>query len=251
MSWLKKITDPSSPALVESPLPEELFAGPFGTERRRMVERHLRGRGVRDCRVLEAMARVPRERFVATDLEAMAYDDGPLGIGHEQTISQPYMVAKMTELAAVREGSRVLEVGVGSGYQTAVLLELGARVFGLEIVEPLAEAARRRLEELGYANFIVEYRDGFEGLPEEAPFDAIILAASPERVPAPLLDQLAPGGRLVAPIGPLDRQHLNVYTRTPQGIQRQPCFPVRFVPMTGRAQSGPETPDENPLAQTQ
>jgi protein-L-isoaspartate(D-aspartate) O-methyltransferase len=251
MNWLKKITSPASPALTEPPLPEQLFDGPFGPERRRMVERHLRGRDVRDGRILAAMARVPRERFVAVELNPKAYDDGPLSIGHEQTISQPYMVAKMTELAAIQEGSRVLEVGVGSGYQTAVLLELGARVFGLEIVEPLAEAARGRLEELGYADFFVDCRDGYEGLPEAAPFDAIILAASPEHVPAPLLDQLAPGGRLVAPIGPLDRQQLNVYTRTPEGIRCQPCFSVRFVPMTGRAQDGPERTDERPQAETQ
>ena len=202
-----------------------------------MVVEHLCGRDVRDQRVLEAMARVPRHRFVGDELASCAYDDNPLSIGYGQTISQPYMVAKMTELARIREGSRTLEIGSGSGYQTAVLLELGAIVFGIEIAQPLARIASDRLKLLGYHGYQIVCRDGYMGWPEEAPFDAIIMGASPERVPPPLLDQLTLGGRLVAPVGPIENQRLYVLTREGKGIRREAFFPVRFVPMTGRSQS--------------
>lgn len=218
------------------PIPEELFAGPHGPERRRMVRTDLWNRDIRDVRVLAAMARVPRHEFVRPELAAKAYEDHPLEIGYGQTISQPYIVAKMTELAEVRQGSRVLEVGTGSGYQAAVLLELGMRVFGIEIIAPLAEAARATLGRLGYHGARLIHGDGAAGLPVEAPFDAILIAAAPERLPHHLLDQLAPGGRLVAPIGPLDNQILYVFTRHGEGFERQPCFGVRFVPLTGTVQ---------------
>lgn len=236
MNWLEKIHYHHA---LDPPLAEELFFGQHGKGRRRMVLEHLWGRDIRDRRVLEAMACIPRHCFLDEKFHSSAYEDRPLAIGHGQTISQPYMVAKMTELAQVREGSRVLEIGVGSGYQAAVLLELGATVFGLEIIDELAQAAAAHLAALGYGNFRILCRDGYAGLAEEAPFDAILLAAAPEAIPPALLGQLAPGGRLVAPVGPLNDQQLCLYTRTGEDVGRQVLFPVRFVPMTGQAQSAP------------
>ena len=200
-----------------------------------MVIDHLYGRDVADRRVLEAMAHVPRERFIDADLATHAYNDTPLNIGQGQTISQPYMVAKMSELAEVGPGSRVLEIGGGSGYQTAVLLELGAHVWSLEILEELAGRARSRLHELGYKKFKILCRDGFEGLPEQAPFDAIVLTAAPYTLPRALAGQLVDDGRLVAPLGPNENQRLHLYRRTATGLSHQTLFSVRFVPMTGRA----------------
>ncbi len=196
---------------------------------------HLWGRGVRDRRVLDAMLRVPREQFISHEAALDAYADNPIGIGQGQTISQPFMVAKMTELAEIGPDSRVLEIGGGSGYQTAVLLELGARVWSIEIIAELARAAEARLRRLGYTRFEVLNRDGYGGLPEHAPYDAIIMAAAPCEIPPPLFDQLAPAGRLITPLGPPNAQRLHLYQRTPNGIADQPLFSVRFVPMTGRA----------------
>lgn len=198
-----------------------------------MVEEQLWGRDVRDPRVLRAMARVPREQFVPEGYAAHAYEDSPVGIGHNQTISQPYMVARMTELMRVEPGDRVLEIGAGCGYQTAVLMELDAEVYAIEIIDELAAATRSRLSRLGYERFFLECRDGFEGWPEAAPFASIVLAAAPARVPQPLLEQLADGGRLVAPIGGPSEQHLYVYERQGGKIRPQRQFGVRFVPMTG------------------
>src|SRR5690606_38189454 len=162
-----------------------------------MVEQQLAARDIDAPRVLQAMRAVPRHRFVPASLAADAYRDQSLPIGHDQTISQPYIVALMTQLARVSPGDRVLEVGTGSGYQAAVLGELGAEVYSIEIVAPLARQAQRLLEELGYANVVVKAGDGYAGWPEHAPFDAIVVTAAPERIPAPLLEQLKPGGRLV------------------------------------------------------
>ena len=215
------------------PLPDEWFEGAFGRQRRQMVERQLIGRDVRDRRVLAAMARVPRHRFVGPELEARAYEDSPLPIGLDQTISQPYMVARMTEIAAPAPGARVLEVGVGCGYQSAVLLELGVRLIGIEILEPLAREAEARLRALGYDNFEIHAADGRRGWPAGAPYDAIILAAAPTEIPAPLMAQLAEGGRLVAPAGPREDQQLHLITRRGDAFENRKLFPVRFVPMTG------------------
>ncbi len=200
-----------------------------------MVREQLEARGIRDPRVLEAMRAVPRHAFVPARVRVAAYADHPLPIGHDVTISQPYIVALMTELAGVKAGDRVLEIGTGSGYQTAVLAELGARVYSIEIIAPLAARARATLTELGYRDTKVVHGDGYRGLPEEAPFDAILITAAPPELPEPLTQQLALGGRLIAPIGKRD-QELVVVTRTRAGLQREAVIPVRFVPMTGEAQ---------------
>ncbi len=203
--------------------------------RARMVATQIAARGVVDLRVLEAMGRVERHRFVPDPLRHLAYADRPLPIGQDQTISQPYIVALMTGLAAVKPGARVLEVGTGSGYQAAVLSVLAARVHSIEILEPLASQARERLRRLGYLNVEVRAGDGYRGWPERAPFDAILITAAPPEVPEPLLQQLAPGGRLVAPVG-RGTQQLVVIERTATGFSRREVLPVLFVPMTGEAQ---------------
>ncbi len=208
-------------------------AGDRAEERARMVAEQMRD--VTDPRVLEAMRAVPRHRFVPEEQRPLAYADHPLPIGHEQTISQPYIVALMTALAEVERGDRVLEIGTGSGYQAAVLAELGAEVYTIEIVAPLGERAAAVLEELGYENVHARVGDGYRGWPEHAPFEAILLTAAPPEIPQPLLDQLAVGGRLVAPVGSAD-QELVVVTRAEEGYLRRSVIPVRFVPMTGEAQ---------------
>ena len=201
-----------------------------------MVDDQIVARGVRDPRVLSALRKVPRHRFVPDARRDEAYEDTPLSIGHGQTISQPYIVAAMTELLNVSDGDKVLEIGTGSGYQAAVLAELGAKVYSIEIISSLAERADAILQDLGYGNVHVRVGDGFLGWPEHAPFDAIIVTAAPSEVPQPLIDQLAPGGRLVIPVGG-DRQVLKLIQRAKTGeLSRRTVFGVRFVPMTGRAQ---------------
>ncbi len=204
-------------------------------ERAAMVREQLEGRDVRDPRVLEAMRRVPRHRFVPASQRAAAYEDHPLPIGHDQTISQPYIVGLMTQLLEVEPGQRVLEIGTGSGYQAAVLAELGVDVYSIEIVAPLGERARALLTELGYERVHVRIGDGYAGWPEQAPFDAVLLTAAPPEIPQPLLEQLRVGGRLVAPVGE-GLQDLVVVTRTDTGYSRRTVAAVAFVPMTGRAQ---------------
>jgi protein-L-isoaspartate(D-aspartate) O-methyltransferase len=198
-----------------------------------MVRTQIEARGVRDPAVLAAMRRVPRERFVQEADRALAESDGPLPIGYGQTISQPYIVALMTELLRPHRGMRVLEIGTGSGYQTAVLAECVGTVFTVEIVPDLARGARTVLDELGYRNVRYRIGDGSLGWPEEAPFDGILAAAAPRDVPPALLDQLALGGRLVLPVGSGEGQRLLRVTREPQGPRREILAPVRFVPMTG------------------
>jgi protein-L-isoaspartate(D-aspartate) O-methyltransferase len=185
------------------------------------------------------MATVPRHAFVPTSMRPLAYLDSPLPIGHEQTISQPYIVAAMTEQAAIDERSRVLEIGTGSGYATAILAEIAAEVYSIEIVPTLARQAETVLRELGHdrAHWRVHLRvgDGYQGWPEAAPFDAILVAAAPPAIPQPLVDQLAVGGKLIIPVGS-GIQELRVLTKTPTGVASERLFEVRFVPMTGRAQ---------------
>lgn len=204
--------------------------------RRRMVDEQIAARDVTDPRVLEAMRRVPRHLFVPEDAQSEAYADHPLSIGHDQTISQPYIVALMSQLAEIARGDRVLEIGTGSGYQAAVLAELGAEVYTIEIVEPLAREAEARLRRLGYDRVHVRAGDGYGGWPEHAPFDAVIVTAAPPRIPDPLREQLAVGAHLVAPEGGGMVQQLVVLTRTAEGYDRRDVIPVLFVPMTGEVQ---------------
>ncbi len=204
--------------------------------RQQMVERQLRARGIRDERVLQAMADVPRHNFIpGVDLQT-AYGDHPVAIGYRQTISQPYIVALMTEMIRPQPGARVLDVGTGSGYQAAVLAELVAEVFTIEIVPELAEAARARLLESGYRNISFRTSDAFAGWPDAAPFDGIISAAAPIEIPDALVDQLAPGGRLVMPVG-TESQRLVVVTKASDGsLTREDAGAVAFVRMTGKAE---------------
>lgn len=206
----------------------------YAALRERMVREQLAAAGIRDDRVLEAMRRVPRHEFVPPDLRDRAYEDSPLPIGHDQTISQPYIVALMTQLADIQRGERVLEVGTGSGYQAAVLAELGAEVWTIEIVEPLARSAEETLRRLGYDRIRTRHGDGWAGWPEAAPFDAILVTAAPTHVPPALLEQLAPGGALVIPVGRW-WQTLEVHRKRADGrIEVERVADVRFVPMTGR-----------------
>ncbi len=218
--------------------PEMVDDYDFDERRRQMVERQLRGRDITDARVLKAMQRVPRHEFVSPDRHDAAYADEPLPIGYGQTISQPYIVALMTQLAKPKADSRALDVGTGSGYQAAVLAEVCAEVYSIEIVEPLATEARNRLTELGYTNVEVRCGDGYRGWPEHAPFDVIIVAAAPDHVPQPLLDQLAVGGHLVIPVGKSYYQQLLVCEKQADGnVKHKTVAPVAFVPMTGEAET--------------
>ena len=211
------------------------------SDRLRMVAEQIERRGVRDPLVLEAMRRVPRHLFVPAYLRDRAYDDMPLPIGSGQTISQPFIVAYMSEAARVRPGDRVLEIGAGSGYQAAVLAALGARVFSIEILPEVAEATRTALQTAGVGGVEMRTGDGFHGWPEEAPFDAILVTAAPETTPEPLIAQLRTGGRLIVPVG-AGAQELLRLTRTASGLERESLLPVRFVPMTGAARAHGEGP---------
>jgi len=204
--------------------------------RQRMVQKHLRDRDITDKRVLEVMGRVGRHRFVPPELQEVAYADRPLRIGHGQTISQPYIVALMTQLARPKPESRALDIGTGSGYQAAVLAELCKEVYSIEILKPLAEGARKRLKELGCKNITVRCGDGYRGWREHGPFDVIIVAAAPDHVPQPLVDQLAPGGRLVIPVGRFYQQLILIEKLKDGTVRRRTVAGVRFVPMTGEAQ---------------
>jgi protein-L-isoaspartate(D-aspartate) O-methyltransferase len=201
--------------------------------REEMVASQIAARGVRDPRTLAALREVPRHLFVPGESRAQAYDDHPIPIGHGQTISQPYIVAFMTEAAGLRGGETVLEVGTGSGYQAAVLARIAARVYTIEIVAPLAEASAALLKSLGYTNVSVRAGDGYLGWPEAAPFDAILVTAAAPRIPEPLKQQLKDGGRLVLPVGD-EWQELVVVTRRGDRFEERRVLPVRFVPMTGK-----------------
>jgi protein-L-isoaspartate(D-aspartate) O-methyltransferase len=214
----------------EAAVPDEAR---FAQARERMVADTIAARGVRDALTLKALRKVPRHLFVPEELIADAYGDYPLGIGRGQTISQPYIVAFMTEALRLKGGERVLEIGTGSGYQAAVLAEIAADVFTIEIVASLGEDARERLARLGYKNVSVRVGDGYAGWPEAAPFDAIVVTAAAPRVPLPLREQLNDGGRLILPVGD-DEQELLLVTRRGSAFEERRVLPVRFVPMTGR-----------------
>jgi len=203
--------------------------------REEMVSSQIERRGVKDPRVLRALRSVPRHVFVPGHLTDQAYDDNALPIGQDQTISQPYIVAVMTEALALEHSDRVLEIGTGSGYQAAVLGELAGQVFTIEIVEALGRQAAKRLRKMGYGNITTRIGDGYAGWPEESPFDAVIVTAAPDHIPAPLVEQLKPGGKMVIPVDNLD-QHLLLLTKQEDGsFQETRIIPVRFVPMTGKA----------------
>ncbi|WP_455246100.1 protein-L-isoaspartate(D-aspartate) O-methyltransferase [Petrachloros mirabilis] len=199
-------------------------------DRNHLVDEYIIPLGIKDPAVLAAMRHVPRHRFVPIADAAFAYEDGPLPIGYDQTISQPSLVAKMTEALKLKKTDKVLEIGTGSGYQAAILGELVDEVFTIEIVEPLARQAELTLKKLGYRNIRFRVSDGYNGWPEEAPFDAIIVTAAPDHVPQPLLDQLAVGGRLILPVGKFF-QTLDLYQRTEDGFDHKTLSLVRFVPL--------------------
>jgi protein-L-isoaspartate(D-aspartate) O-methyltransferase len=200
-----------------------------------MIEEQIRQRGVSDPRVLEAMRTVPRERFVPANLASRAYEDRPLPIGQGQTISQPFIVAYMAEALEVSRQHTVLEIGTGSGYHAAVLAALAREVYTVEIVPELARRASATLKALGYANVRVREGDGYAGWPEHAPFDRILVTAAPDEIPKPLLDQLAPGGRMVIPVGPQGApQWMTIVEKTGRGIVERRTIPVQFVPFTRR-----------------
>jgi len=204
-------------------------------KRWQMVENQIISRGIQDSKLIQAMITIPRHKFIPENLREYAYGDNPIPIGMEQTISQPYIVALMTELLKLKEGEKVLEVGTGSGYQTAILAEMGCEVFTIEIVESLVEKARQVLESLGYKNIHYKIGDGYSGWPEYAPYDAIIVTAAPDHIPQPLIEQLKVNGRMVIPVGDL-YQELILIKKREKRVEMKTVTPVRFVPMTGEAQ---------------
>jgi protein-L-isoaspartate(D-aspartate) O-methyltransferase len=210
----------------------------FAAEGKRMIREQLlgAGRGITNARVLAVMEKVPRHEFVPAELQPRAYDDRALPIGYDQTISQPYIVAFMTEQLDPKPTDRVLEIGTGSGYQAAVLAQLVAEVYTIEIIEPLAQRAEADLKRLGYTNIHVRAGDGCQGWPEAAPFDAIIVTCAPEKVPPPLVEQLRDGGRMIIPVGPMGDQELVLLRKQGKQLEKHAVLPVRFVPMTGGAQ---------------
>jgi len=206
----------------------------FQKARDRMVETQLAGRGIRNHRVLEAMRRVPRHLFVEEALQEQAYSDYPLPIGEKQPISQPYIVALMSEVLELKGDEKILEIGTGSGYQAAILAELADRVFSVERFPPLAYRASQILKKLGYQNILIRVADGSLGWPEEAPFDGIMVTAGTPKIPQPLTDQLRVGGRLVLPVGDRLSQELVLVERTPEGIRKTDFGGVRFVDLVGK-----------------
>jgi protein-L-isoaspartate(D-aspartate) O-methyltransferase len=207
----------------------------FAKARQKMIQSQLVRRGISDKKLLAAFEKVERHKFVPRDLRSLAYEDHPLPIGEDQTISQPYIVALMTEVLDLRKNDKVLEIGTGSGYQAAILAELVEQVYTVEIIDTLGRKAKKLLNELDYGNIEVRIGDGFRGWPEHAPFDAIIVTCAPAKVPQPLMDQLAEGGRLVIPVG-VEWQELILLKKKDGIISRETIAPVRFVPMTGESE---------------
>jgi protein-L-isoaspartate(D-aspartate) O-methyltransferase len=207
----------------------------YAAQRERMVKEQIVNRGVTEARLLAAMRKVPREEFVPENLRDESYTDGPVPIGYDQTISQPYIVAFMTEQLHPQPTDRVLEIGTGSGYQAAILAELVAEVYSIEIVEPLSKTAEGTLQRLGYKNVHVKVGDGYKGWPDHAPFDAIIVTCAPDHVPQPLVDQLKEGGRMIIPVGPRRAQELYLLQKQNGQLRQGAVLEVRFVPMRGEA----------------
>ncbi len=210
---------------------------PFYSLRKSMIENQIVRRNVLDPEVIRAMEKIPRDLFVPEPQRAEAYEDRPLPIGYGQTISQPYIVALMTEALRIKKGEKVLEIGAGSGYQAAVLAEIGAETYTVEIVPELAKFARENLKKTGYGSVQVKAGDGYQGWKEFAPFDAVIVTCAPEKVPQPLIEQLKEGGRMIVPVGPENQvQELVLLKKVKGELLRQSIAPVRFVPMTGEVQ---------------
>jgi len=212
----------------------------FAAQRQQMVQQQLMARGINDARVLSAMAKVPREEFVVPESRAASYEDGPLPIGYGQTISQPYVVAFMTEQLRPKPSDHVLEVGTGSGYQAAILADLVSEVYSIEIVESLAKTAEATLQRLGCKNVHVKIGDGYKGWPEAGPFDAIIVTCAPDKVPQLLVDQLKDDGRMVIPVGDRFAQELYLLEKKKGQLKQSATLPVRFVPMTSEAKEKSE-----------
>ena len=209
----------------------------FINKRKDMVNNQIIARNIKDKNLIEAMLNVPRHIFVDEKFMECAYDDTPLPIGYDQTISQPYIVALMTELLKLKEGDRVLEIGTGSGYQAAILCEMGCEVYTVEIIESLGKKAKKVLDSIGYDKINCKIGDGYDGWREYAPFDKIIVTAAPRKIPQPLIDQLAVGGKMVLPVKN-DHQELKLFRKTEEKLLIKNIAPVLFVPMTGEAQIG-------------
>jgi protein-L-isoaspartate(D-aspartate) O-methyltransferase len=233
LSCVASMASLAAPACQAPAVRDEPRAPDWEARRMRMVDEQLRGRDIDSPRVLEAMRTVPRHRFVPEDMRERAYDDSPLPIGLGQTISQPYIVAFMTQALDVQAGHKVLEIGTGSGYQAAVLAELTGEVYSIEVLPELADRARVTLAELGYRHVRLRTGNGYLGWPEHAPYDRIIVTAAPPEVPPALVEQLKMGGLMAIPVGTAD-QDLRILRRTPGGLELLRTLPVRFVPMTGR-----------------
>ena len=225
--------DPASQAPAVAGQNTDTTSDSFALERNAMVDQQIRAREITAPAVLSAMRKVPRHRFVPEEARHLAYDDHPLRIGFDQTISQPYIVAYMTEAADISPRDKVLEIGTGSGYQAAVLGEVAREVYTIEIIPELAASASKTLAELGYTNVHAKAGNGYLGWPEHAPFDAILVTAAPDQVPQALVDQLALGGRMVVPVGEIV-QNMMIIEKTKNGVVTRQTIPVRFVPMTGK-----------------
>jgi len=223
----------------DTPIPQQNTKSaqdPYTQKRYQMVKHQIQWRGIRDTLVLNAMRKVPRHLFVPDYLMPQAYVDSPLPIGEGQTISQPYIVAFMTEALELKGGEKVLEIGTGSGYQAAVLAEIAREVYTIEIVPTLGRRAEELLKKVSYKNVHVKIGDGYRGLPEQAPFDAVIVTAAPGHIPQPLVDQLKKGGRMIIPVGDYYQELILIEKKSDGSIKKKSVLPVRFVPMTGEAQ---------------
>jgi len=207
----------------------------YSTERTNMVNEQIKARGISNNKLISALLKIPRHEFVPKEYRRYSYYDGPLPIGEDQTISQPYIVVLMTELLDLKRGEKVLEIGTGCGYQTAILCELGCEVYTIEIIERLGITAKKLLDKLGYKNICFKIGDGYKGWEEKSPFDAIIVTASPHVLPKPLVNQLKTGGRMVIPIKE-EYQELKLIIKKETGLITKRITPVRFVPMTGEAE---------------
>ncbi len=235
-SIFASVCRPSNDASLPQQQPVQVEQDFFSTKRHQMVKEQIQQRGVKDTLVLRAMRKVPRHLFVPEYLRNEAYQDYPLPIGSGQTISQPYIVAFMTEALRLKGGEKVLEIGTGSGYQAAILAEICSEVYTIEIIPSLGHRAAQLLQQLGYRNVHVEIGDGYRGLPHQAPFDAIIVTAAPDHIPQPLIDQLKPGGRMIIPVGDLYQELILIRKKSDGKIEQESVLPVRFVPMTGEAE---------------